>query len=776
MLLAVVAIVAVGVGCFSGMVSVYKNLYNARESYFSKCRMADFWIELKKLPIVELEQIEKIDGISELYSRINKEIIVDLEDVKTPISGRVISLPSVPTPVINNIILKRGSYFSDSKLEEVIVSEKFSQKRNILPGTYINLIMDGIQKKLYVVGTAISSEYMFYTPPGRMAPDDDNYGVFWIKKEFADNVFNFSGACNEIVGILSPDGKKNARLVTDIIKNKLDKNYGVFLKTLHNEQESCLMMNSELQQLRIVAVLMPLIFLCVAVFVLNIQMMRTAEHQRTVIGTLKALGVSLNSISMHFIKLGIIIGLSGGIIGSCLGYFIAEGFTEMYRDLYTFPSIENGFYPELITFSILLAIFFSVLGTLRGIRRMALLSPAEAMRPGPPESCTSIALEKYKFFWSKLDFRWQMVLRSFFRNKRRTMIGIATSALGSVILLLSLGFKDSLNYLVRFQFEKVLTADCTISFRDNLNEGALREASRLPGTTYAEPGLDVPGFFYFEGSEKRGSIIGVKPDSILLKPRDSKGEKLKIPPVGLLMNNRLAEILGVKEGDTVLFKPIKGERKSLEIPIMALSESSVGMPVYADYEYINKLIGEISVLTSVRLKEAQTDKQKDKFYRELKKYPELSSYINLPEERVKLKRDFISKMDNVVYGMILFAGILFFGSILNSAMISTAERTREIAAFRVIGYHSEEVGAIFLREILIINSIGTLLGLPLGYLLLMFMADAFQNEIFSIPLNVYFPTWFYVIGLALTFMLTAYFFVKITIDKLKWNESLQVKE
>lgn len=775
MLLAIIAIVAVGVGCFNGMFSVYNNLYNARESYFSKCRMADFWIEVKKVPVIETKQIEKNDGISEIHSRITHEVTVDLDNVEIPISGKVVSLPANPTPIINNIILRRGSYFSDRKLEEVIVSEKFAKKRNILPGTYVKLIMNGVLKNMYVVGTAISSEYMYYTPPGRSTPDDDNYGIFWVKKEFAEDVFNSSGACNEIVGILTPYGKKNAQLVTDIIKNKLDK-YGVFIKTIQKDQESCLTLSSELQQLRVLAIGLPLIFFGVAILILNILMMRTAEQQRTVIGTLKALGVSGYSISMHFIKLGVIVGLAGGIGGSFLGEFIAGAMTEMYRDMFAFPSLEDGFYPEIIILSIFVSVAFSVLGTLRGIKKIVSLSPAESMRPSPPASCDAIALEQVSWLWRRLDFRWQMVLRCLFRNKGRTLIGIATSALGATILLLSLGFKDSLNYLIRFQFEKVLTADYTINFRDAVDGSALYEAGKLPGITYAEPGLDVIVFFYNGGFEKRGCITGIKPDTKLMNPRDSNGHKLRIPPTGLLMNNRLAKILKVKVGDTIAFRPIKGNRKRVEVPIAALSDSSVGMPVYVDYDYLNKLIGEVSVLTSVQLKAAQTKEEKKYFYREVKKYPELGACTNMPEDKFKIQRDFISKMDNIVYAMIVFAGILFFGSILNSAMISTAERTREIATFRVIGYYPDEVGSIFLREILTINFIGTLLGLPLGYFLLSCMAEAFKNETFCMPVKIYEPTWFYTIVLAIFFMLIAYSMVKIAINKLKWCEALQMKE
>ena len=111
-------------------------------------------------------------------------------------------MPATRTPVINNIVIRKGSYFTGDKRNEVIVSEKFAQARNIIPGTFIHLIMGGKRKKLFVVGTAISSEYIYMTPPGSIFPEPASYGVFWIKQKFAEDVFGFHGACNNIVGLI----------------------------------------------------------------------------------------------------------------------------------------------------------------------------------------------------------------------------------------------------------------------------------------------------------------------------------------------------------------------------------------------------------------------------------------------------------------------------------------------------------------------------------------------------------------------------------------------
>ena len=47
MLLAVASIIAIGIGCNIGMLSSARNLTSAKSGYYSTCRMADFWIDLK---------------------------------------------------------------------------------------------------------------------------------------------------------------------------------------------------------------------------------------------------------------------------------------------------------------------------------------------------------------------------------------------------------------------------------------------------------------------------------------------------------------------------------------------------------------------------------------------------------------------------------------------------------------------------------------------------------------------------------------------------------
>ena len=245
LLTAIIAIIAAGIACFVGMSSTYRNLNTALASYYAESRMADFWINLKKAPNADAEALSDLPGVAEVRHRIAFPIVVDLEDADKPIGGMVLSMPDEPGPVINNFVLRRGSYFSQGKRQEVIISEAFAKARRLSPGSFIHLIFNGERRRVLVVGTAISSEYAYLMPPGSIVPDATSYGIFYIKRSFAEEVFNFEGACNSVVGLLTPTARDQPGETLQKLTDALTR-YGVFDTTPLSQQGSNVALTGEL--------------------------------------------------------------------------------------------------------------------------------------------------------------------------------------------------------------------------------------------------------------------------------------------------------------------------------------------------------------------------------------------------------------------------------------------------------------------------------------------------------------------------------------------------
>ena len=99
-----------------------------------------------------------------------------------------------------------------------------------------------------------------------------------------------------------------------------------------------------------------------------------------------------------------------------------------------------------------------------------------------------------------------------------------------------------------------------------------------------------------------------------------------------------------------------------------------------------------------------------------------------------------------------------------------------MATLRVLGYGPWQVGALFLRESVLTNGIGTLLGLPLGYLLNYGIVVAYDTEMFRIPLIDPTQVWLIVVGLGVAFGLAAHFVVQRSIHRMDWLDALKTRE
>lgn len=775
MLAAVILIVAMGVSSLVGMMGTSQNLQEARNVYYGQCRMADFWVDLKKMPVTELSVLDDLAGISDLRARIAFPVIVDLAGVEEPLSGTLLTLPAEPAPVINGIILQTGTYFTSRRQDEVIVSAAFARARHIGVGDTIHLIMNGQRQPLFVVGTAMSSEFVYLMPPGAIVPEPSRYGVFYVKQQFGEDALGFNGACNSLVGLLPRAALNNPQPVFDELRRRL-KPYGLFAVTPLSRQASNLNLSGELAGLATIAFFMPNIFLLVAVLVLNVLMTRLVQQQRTIVGTLKALGYRNRDIFFHFIQFGLFVGVTGAVLGCILGYWIAGGMTVQYRMFFDFPKLDNHFYLPLNLAALAISLVFSVLGTLKGIRTVLQLNPAEAMRPPPPPGGGAVFLESWTGLWQRLEFRWQIVLRSLIRNRGRTLTGIFSAAMGAALVLTTFGTMDSLQYMVNFRFELMNHSDSTLTFRNDKGAGAWYEAGELPGIKAVEPILNVACHLENGNHRKTGVIQGLVHNARLTTPCTESGAPVTVPATGLIMARRLARELGLSRGDRVRVTPTRGLQHTVEMPVVGFIDSIFGLCIYANYDYLNSKIDEAAAVSALQLKGLPTPAEKHRFLQTVKSWPDLADYAETAFQEQVLQNTFVNKMGQMVYPLILFGAAIFFGAILNGSLISIIERTREIATFRVLGYHPREISTIFFRENMIQYGVGALLGLPLGWWLLNAINSQYTNDMYAVPTVVASVSWVKTVVVSFAFILASHIFVRRAIKRLHWQDALRMKE
>ena len=438
--------------------------------------------------------------------------------------------------------------------------------------------------------------------------------------------------------------------------------------------------------------------------------------------------------------------------------------------------MDNQFYPGLNLLAMVIALVFGVLGTLKGVRTVLQLNPAEAMRPPAPPGGGPVFLESWGWLWKRLEFRWQIVLRNLIRNKGRTLTAIFSAAMGSALVLTTFGTMDSLQYMVDFQYDLVNHADYTLTFRNDRGGGALVEATALPGIQNGEPILNVPCHFENRNHRKQGMIQGLIRGARMTTPRTETGERVVVPETGLLMARRLGEELGLSVGDRVRVTPTQGLQRPVDLPVSGFIDSLFGLCVYADYDYLNRQISEAGAISAVQLAGIPTRREVRKFLRHIKSWPDLANYAETSFVKQVMQNTFVNQMGQMVYPLILFGAVIFFGAILNGSLISIIERTREIATFRVLGYQPREIGAVFFRENAIQYGVGAFIGLPLGWWLLWSINSQYTNDMYSVATIVEPMSWIKTVILSFAFIFASHIFVRRAIVRLHWQDALSMKE
>ncbi|AFM23258.1 ABC transporter permease [Desulfomonile tiedjei] len=774
-LIALIAIVTVGVGVYVTLASVHLDLDGARIRYYDRYRLSDFTVDVKRAPEWTIEVVRTLPNVKEARGRVYLQVLLDLKSAQRPIPGVALSMPGHRADVIDGIMMRSGAWFSSDNSAEAILEHQFAEANHIGPGDRIKVTLLDKQHNLLVVGTAMSPEFVYLIPPGGgLSPDPAGYGVMFLPQRFLQDAADLSGAYNQVVGLAADNSRNALEDTLKVIKSELDE-YGVTNTTPIQDQPSASIIRDELQNLKTTAAIYPTIFLGFAALILNILVSRMVIQQRVVVGTLRALGFSAGAVTRHFLGYGLIIGILGGIGGLVFGWWLQNAMLGMYRQFFAMPGIVGRFHWHIHLQGLAIAVVFALLGAWRGSRRAAGLEPAEAMRPPPPEKGGRILLERISVLWGPLSFHWKMILRAVFRNPFRSSVSILAAAVATAIMLTSFSTYDSTYFLMNYHFKKLSHYDLIISLRDPKGMSARSEAQNLPGVSFAEPQLDVLCDLKNGPYEKRTAVTGLPPKHMLFTPLDRSGRDLVVPDEGIILTEKLAEILHVHVGDKIRLRPLIARRTEVEAPVMGVVHTFLGLSAYCNLHYLSGLLGEYQVTGSFLVKEYPGAPE-----RPLMKQIGIRPAVTSVTERLRALHQMEATMAQFIGAMfgitVLFAGVIAFGSLLNTALVSLSEREREVGTLRVLGYTSAQVAKIFAWESILLNAVGTILGLGLGVGLAHLISLAFDTELYRFPAVILPSKVLISVAAMALFVAVGQLIVYRMIRSLPWLDVLKVKE
>jgi putative ABC transport system permease protein len=723
-------VVACGVATVVTTRTAYDSLVVSRAAYYGQYRFADVFASLKRAPEGLAREIERIPGVAAVRTRIVFDVTLDVPGLHEPATGRLVSIPERRVPILNDLHLRSGRWIEPGRRDEVLVSEAFARANGLREGDAFGAVLNGRWQKLRIAGIALTPEYVYEIRGTDLFPDNKRFGVMWMSRDAMGPAFEMDGAFNDVVLSLAP-GASEAEVIAQL--DRLLERWGGLGAIGRHDQISNRFLSDEIAQNRITGTVVPAIFLGVAAFLLNVVLRRLVATQRDQIAVLKAFGYSSASVAGHYLALALVAVAGGALLGSALGLWWGKAIHRMYMDFYRFAvwGFEAG--PRTFALAIGVAGVAAFVGALGAVRAAVALPPAEAMRPEAPARFRAGAIERVGLR-HLLSPAARMLVRNLARRPGRAALSVLAMALAVGLLVVGRFFIDSVTALTDIQFRIVQRDDATLAFYEPLPERARYDVEHLPGVLRAEPWRAVPVRLRFEHRTKRTAVFGIEPGTELRRLVDADLVEVPLPQSGLVLTQRLGDILGVRVGDEVTIEVLEGDRAKRRARVAGFVDELIGLSAYMDARALAALLREGRSVSGAWLR-VDASREVD-LYAELEQTPAVAS--------VMLKGVLLRSFDETVARsmgvfntvLVSFACVIAFAMVYNAARIALSERARELSSLRVLGFTQAEVTWLLLGEQAILTLASIPLGLVIGYLVSAWIVGAYQWELFRLPFVV----------------------------------------
>ncbi len=735
--LAIAAVIMGGVATLVMSLSTYDSLVTTRDRFYAERRLADVFANLKRAPEPVAERLRELPGVERLETRVVAGVKLEVRDFSDPITGLMVSVPERGEPLLNALHLKRGRMVQPDSADEVVLADSFADAHGLEPGDTLAAIVKGKRRQLTVVGVAVSPEYIYQIAPGAMFPDFKRYGVLWAGRDALAAAYDMEGAFNDVALTLARDA--NVREVIDRVDAVLA-GYGGTGAYARPDQLSNRFLAEELKQLKTTATLFPAIFLGIAAFLLDVVVSRLVALQREQVAILKAFGYSNLAVLAHYVKLVMGVVVLGVAAGVALGAWFGQGLSNVYTETtFRFPYLDFGVRPGVVLAALAISAVAAVSGTLYSVYRAARLAPAEGMRPETPTVYRATFIERIGLQrWFAAPTR--MILRHIERRPVKSLLTVLGIACACGLMMVGNYQKGAIDFMVDVQFRQAAREDLSVSFIEPTSSKALHELAALPGVRAVEGFRDVPAVLRFENHRYRSAVYGIQPEGRLHRSLDRRLQPVSVPPGGVVLTDHLAnEILHVRPGDVLTVEVLEGERRTVQVPVLGITQQYLGVSAYMRQESLNALLREGDVVSGAYL--AIEPGAEESVYAKLHARPRVLGMV----ANASAVRSFYATIGEFVlfYNLVatLLAASIGFGVVYNSARIALSERGRELASLRVLGFTRGEIAYILLGELALLTlaaiPVGILVGIGLiGVLVLAFSSDLYRLPVVLAPDNI----------------------------------------
>lgn len=484
---------------------------------------------------------------------------------------------------------------------------------------------------------------------------------------------------------------------------------------------------------------LPVIFFLVAALVSLTTMTRMVEEERTLIGTMKALGYGKFSIAAKYILYALSATLIGGILGVVIGSkFLPYVIMIAYGMLYS--NVQYKLLPlhmDLCVSAISLAMLCTVGAAFFACYKELLSTPAALMRPPAPKQGKRVFLEYFPSVWNRLNFSMKATIRNLVRYKKRFFMTVFGIGGCMAILLACFGLRDSISVIAKNQYTSIWTYSASCGIDEDME---LEQQKQFVDTITQEQPEIQSGMLGRKVTVDVSTELAAK--TIYLYVVEDPGrmqaylnmhdritqEPYTLTDDGVILTEKLANTLGVAAGDTFVMNVSSTEQKN--VTVTAITENYTSHCVYMTaglyetlYEEAPKF-NQLYLLFEDGLKEARQLKLAEYLMGD-----DTVTSVTLVEQQLDSLNDMVGSLNLVVWVLIVAAGLLAFVVLFNLNNINISERRRELATLKVLGFFDDEVAMYVYRENIILTVFGIILGLFLGTWLHQYLVSTLEVDL-----------------------------------------------
>ncbi len=691
-------IIGLGILVFVGMISSAVCLENNKTEFFEQAHLADVYAELTGISESQIGALEDAEGIRSVDGRLSADVRVNRKDVDKTVSLNVSAYnPDART----DLMFLSGEA---PKGDQIYIGKHMQKVYNYEIGDTIELVYNDTAKRFTYAGTAQTPSMMEPSLSVGGYVDGSAYDIAVVSREGMASLTGMEGFYTSL-GIVLDNGYDYRSMEQTI--NSLLTPYGLISMTGQEKQSSIISINDSIGMILSVGYSMPVIFLAVAVFMLYVIIKKIVDRDRTLIGAMKAFGLTDAEMITSYLAQGALLGSAGALIGVALGWPVGQYMFDDTALYYGFPNM-NYFIPwwvAVLAFAI--AIITGIIASYLSVKSILKITPSDAMRPPAPKSVNEI--EVPKFIEKETGIMGILAVRATTQYPLNGFLIVFAIAFSIGISSAMISVPSAVDESISNYFDSMAVYDLQVSLTEKAGIKSLEDAAmKIDHIQDAEVSAVYSVTMYNGGLRKYTGLSAVQEDSRLFRLLDYEKKSYDLHNGGIVLDERSAEYLMAETGDEIeiLIPEISNTR--YKVFVSDIITQSIGDSSYIGIHALGRITGLPEKANSLMIK--VDEGYETEVIKSLQNAGNVMS-VSITENDAAKQYNDTGSVKNTAYAIAIFGILAGVIMVYNISMINFRERITELGTMLILGRSERDIGQMLFVEQMMYFALGSVFGL-----------------------------------------------------------------